>query len=217
MKITNGSTVTNFFADWDPDDLELQFLEGKKRPDMAKFNIEVVGITGPSFVKTPRGGYNALEVAYKKDGKIEGKKLVDFANPAVFQTMKNAKSGQTFAVTAEKDDNNFWQWTGVSEADASEQTGTETNQAVGGSETGDTPTPSKNTGGRGKVTGSNYETPDERAIRRAFDVTKHRQIGRQGCINSAINYMNANFKEVTVEDIIETAKKFEEFVFAKVE
>lgn len=188
---------------------------------MSKQILEIISVTGPEFVKTPRGGYNFVEVAYKKDGKVAGKKLIDFANKGVFNFVKGLKQGDKIEVTAEKDSNDFWQWTNAALASgASESVGeadAEVEQTEGSTDAGSETTTSRSpVRGRGKVTGSNYETPEERAIRREFDRVKHRQIGRQGCINSAIAYMNANFKEITVEDILETAKKFEDYAFQDV-
>ena len=70
----------------------------------------------------------------------------------------------------------------------------------------------------GRVTGSNYETPAERAIRRAFEEKKHKQIGKQGSINSAIAFLQAvNPKgipnDVTV--VLAVAKQFNEFAFSE--
>lgn len=208
----------SYFADMQ-DDLDEIYPNKEKKTNMATaFKIEVIGLTGPTYVKTPRGGYNSLEVAYKgPDGKVAGKKLVDFTNKEVFSFFTKTKSGDKVQVEAEKDANNFWQWNAAAETKTSEQ---EVSQAPEGERIDEAGSIPSNAGRaaasaatRGKVTGSNYETPDERALRRAFDQLKHRQIGRQGCINSAIAYMNANFKEVTVEDVLETAEKFRAWSF----
>lgn len=212
---------------WDEIDnpLEREFInerKGIKKNTMTQLKIEVIGVTGPSFVKTPRGGYNAIEVAYKgPDGKVAGKKLVDFANKNIFATFKDAVQGERFNVESTKDDNGFWQWNSATQSpEGAEQEVSEVSegdagasQGSGDADAGRAAGPSKSTYSRGKVTGSNYETPDERKLRRDFDQLKHKQIGRQGCINSAIAYMNANYKEVTVEDILETAEKFRAWSF----
>ena len=211
----------NVFSDLPDDALEIEFKTNKpiRKALMTAFRIEVIGLTGPTYVKTPRGGYNSLEVAYKgPDGKVAGKKLVDFTNKEVFSFFTKTKSGDKVSVEAEKDANNFWQWnSAAAAAQAAEQEVSEAPSTGGGDEAGSVPSNAGRAAAqaatRGKVTGSNYETPDERAIRRAFDQLKHRQIGRQGCINSAIAYMNANFKEVTVEDVLETAEKFRAWSF----
>jgi hypothetical protein len=205
------------------DPLEREFRQGIKQP-MAQFVIEVINVSPPSFVKTARGGYNVIEVAYKKDGKVEGKKLLDFTNPEVFNFVKGLTAGAQLSITSEKDPKNFWQWVSVRTATESDQQAADpqssTAGAVTGGSTGDSTPNAGATTGRGKVTGSNYETPDERALRREFDRIKHRQIGRQGCINSAIAILTARGnQEPTVfntDDVIVVAKELEKFVFDEV-
>jgi hypothetical protein len=61
----------------------------------------------------------------------------------------------------------------------------------------------------GKVVGSNYETPQERADRQ-------RLIVRQSCLSNAISGLTlTNKKDVSFEDVIKLATKFEDWVFRK--
>lgn len=61
------------------------------------------------------------------------------------------------------------------------------------------------TGGRGKVLGNTYETPEERK-------TKQRLIVRQAAINQALEFA-VDRKGVKIEDILEQAAKFEDWVY----
>ena len=188
---------------------------------MANIKIEVIAIVGPSYIKTPRGGYNQIEVAYKDGaGKVGGKKLVDFnskevsTNEEVFKIAKGFQPGERYSVTSEKI-GDYWYWTSISAANESaEQTDGQAPASDAGNQNGSSEArPAGATGVRGKVTGSNYETPEERKLRRDFDQLKHKQIGRQGCINSALEYMTANYKEFSVDEVLETAEKFRAWSF----
>lgn len=168
--------------------------------------IEVIDVSKPTFTKTDKGGYNKIEVAYKADGKVTGKQLVDFGvGKSVYDFfIANPKPG-TVEVTTEKN-GKFVNWTGVATA-SSRQTNP--------GEESSTPTSTGSTGGgRSRVTGSNYETPEERAIRRDFEKVKHRQIGRQGCINAAINTLARDgTKELDTAQVLAIAQVYEAFVF----
>lgn len=181
---------------------------------MAKKNLqlEIISVSQPAFTKTARGGYHSIEVAYKNNGKIEGKKFVDFNNKEIFEALQKLQSGQTVYVVTEKGDGEqFWQWTSVT---------TEAPANAAEDSSGGTSAPAAPSGGSkpgtGRVVGNNYETPEERALRRAFEQVKHRQIGRQGCINSAVAILTHNNPKgaVSLDTVLDTAAKLEAFVFS---
>ena len=60
--------------------------------------IEVVSIN-TNTVPTAKGSYQVTEVAYKdmKDGKINGKKIMSFANKEVYKVMTNLKLAHVIA------------------------------------------------------------------------------------------------------------------------
>lgn len=147
-------------------------------------NIEVIRVDVES-----KGKYQVATVAYKgPDGKVDAKKLVSFANKAVYDLLKEAQSGDLFEVTSEKDTNGYWQWTSAT--------------AVG-----------KNTGGSSAPAGkvaqarSNFETPEERAARQVYIV-------RQSSVSNAIAFHTAVKDKVTIDDVLKTAKAIEQYVFA---
>lgn len=177
-------------------------------PINKQFEILSVG----QITKTPtaRGGsYSSVEVAYKdlsNGGKVEGKKIVDFNSKEVFNGVQQLKQGDVISVTLDKDPKGYWQWTGFAPSEA----GAASSNTVTQSRTGNV-TASGTVGG--KVAGSNYETPAERKLRRDFEEKKHRQIGRQGCLNAAINFTIGD--DLNSDEIIALAKEFEAFVFAE--
>src|SRR5258706_8818709 len=80
------------------------------------FSIEVLSVVGPVKNQKGKNSWEVMEIAYKKDGKIEGKKVVSFNSPEVFKLVGQAKQGEVYIVTAEKI-NDFWQWTGFTKQD----------------------------------------------------------------------------------------------------
>lgn len=169
-----------------------------------QFNVEILSVTGPVKQQKGKNSWAAFEVAYKKDGKIEGKKIVDFNNPEVFKLVGEAKQGETYTVTAEKI-NDFWQWVGFvreSGAQAAPSTPSVSAANSGGSQS----KVLEKQGGR--VTGSNYETPEERVI-------KQRHIARQSSLGYALTLLMHNAPKTAVEpEIVESlAERFVQFVY----
>jgi len=151
--------------------------------------INIVDVGAPNTHAAKNGrSYQSIEVTYKNDlGQTQSKKLMSFSNPTVFNHIRDLNKGDALNVTTEKDANGYWQWTGI----GGDNVVSETKQA----------TPA--TGGR--VTGSNYETKEERAARQILIV-------RQSSLASAVELLGAG---KSVEDVIATAKQFEAYVFSK--
>lgn len=151
--------------------------------------INIVDVGAPNTHAAKNGrSYQSIEVTYKNDqGQTQSKKLMSFSNPTVFNHIRDLNKGDALNVTTEKDANGYWQWTGIGGDNAV----SETKQA----------TPA--TGGR--VTGSNYETKEERAARQILIV-------RQSSLSSAVELLGAG---TSIEDVIATAKQFEAYVFAR--
>ena len=152
--------------------------------------INIVDVGAPNTHAAKNGrSYQSIEVTYKNDqGQVANKKLMSFSNPSVFNHIKDLTKGATLNVSTTKDANGYWQWTGI-----------------GGDETAPTSDAKPATGGR--VTGSNYETKEERAARQILIV-------RQSSLSSAVDLLGPG---KSVEDVIATAKQFEEYVFGKAE
>jgi len=151
--------------------------------------INIVDVGAPNTHAAKNGrSYQSIEVTYKNEqGQTQSKKLMSFSNPTVFNHIRDLTKGDALNVTTEKDANGYWQWTGIGGDNAV----SETKQA----------TPA--TGGR--VTGSNYETKEERAARQVYII-------RQSSLSTAVELLGTGSK---VTYVIATAKEFEAYVFSK--
>lgn len=151
---------------------------------MSNIRVEVIRVDIES-----KGKYNVANVAYKgPDGKVEGKKLMSFANKEVYDIFKDAQAGDQFEVTSEKV-NGFWNWTAVGAL--GKNTGAPTTALATRSTT---------------APRSNFETPEERAARQVYIV-------KQSSISSAIALLKDAKKTPSVGEVIETAQEFVDFVF----
>jgi hypothetical protein len=148
--------------------------------------IEIIGVTVEN-----KGKFRMATIAYKgPDGKPDGKKIPSFANKEVFNTLSTAQQGDIFDVKSQKNaETGYWDWVEVSQA--GKNTGAEAGspRAVA------------------SAARSNYETPEERAKRQVYIV-------RQSSISAAVELAKLQGEtEVVESDIIESARKFEAYVF----
>jgi hypothetical protein len=151
-------------------------------------NIEIVAVTENQKQSKAGKAYTELEVIYKDDsGKASTKKIMSFMNPAVFKAVQGAKGGDKIAVTTQKDDNGYWQWTGI-----------------GGNVT-TTSAVAPATTPAAKVT-SNYESKEERAV-------KQRYIVRQSSLSNAVDILSVGAKTLDKKAVLELASELEEWVF----
>ena len=156
-----------------------------------QIQIDVIDVSKP--VPGPGGKYSHIEVAYRKDGKVEGKKLMSFVHPEVYKAAQSFEAGKTYNIEigkeAGKDGKEYWQWQKVYDGSA--------------------PTPIASTGTSPKETYtkpvSNYETKEERAARQVMIV-------RQSSISNAIATLGTGKHKV--DDVLNIAKKYEAFVMA---
>ena len=161
-------------------------------------HIEVVNIVPAKTEQKGNNSYQILEVAYKTpDGKVQGKKLVSFSNPEVFQIFSKAQRGEFYTVEAVKE-GKYWNWKAATNA----TTGT---ASAYPSSTAALLTPPK---GTGRVTGSNYETSEEREWNRT-------RIGRQACLNTSVALLGDTKPDVA--KVIKTAEQLEAWVLRKIE
>lgn len=140
-------------------------------------------------VQKGRNKYQVATVVYTDGGKNFTKKIMSFSNPAVFDTVKNAKSGEEYEVKAVKD-GDYWNWASIERADGTAKAAPAAAQG-------------------GKVLGSNYETADERKIKQMYII-------KQSSIANAIEfYKHPKFAntDVTVNDVTVLAQEFVDFVY----
>jgi hypothetical protein len=118
---------------------------------------------------------------------------MSFSNPSVFKAAGSWNKGDTVEIVTQKDDAGYWQWTGIGEAGASAP-----QQSAA---------PAASSGGATRVTGSNYETKEERAARQVLIV-------RQSSLSVAVQALLAGAKTPPhAGDIITLAKELESYVF----
>jgi len=150
--------------------------------------VTLIDVGTPQSVKTARGSYQSLEVSYKNEqGQVQGKKLMSFTNPSVFKDIQTFAKDDRLDIEAYKDDNGYWQWRSVKkEGDGASSKSSSTT----------------------RVTGSNYETKEERAARQKYIV-------RQSSISSAVQLLTAGNKTATLPDVLSVAKQLENYVFGE--
>jgi len=153
--------------------------------------INIIDVGQPNTHAAKNGrNYQSIEVTYKaENGQVANKKLMSFSNPSVFNHIKGLAKGAVINVTTTKDAAGYWQWTGI----GGDNEVTESTQAKPAA-----------TGG-GRVTGSNYETKEERAARQVYII-------RQSSISSAVELLGQG---KSVDEVLSVAKQFEAYVFAK--
>ena len=161
---------------------------------MALITVQDVSV---EEIKKGRNSYQKATVVYTNSkGENKEKGVVSFSNPAVFSVIKDAKSGTKWDVEYAKDDP-YFNWAKVSPI---VEDGNGLPTVVG--KTGPT---------GGKVTGSNYETADERTKRQLMIV-------RQSSISNALEYMkNTNNQDFGVTDVLGIAQEFVDFVYMEEE
>lgn len=151
--------------------------------------ITVIDVGTPNTHAAKNGrSYQSLEVTYKGvDGKVGNKKLMSFTNPTVFKAAQEWSKGTVVDVTTQKDDQGYWQWTGL---------------GTGESQVAQSPSAAPAT----RVTGSNYETKEERAERQKLIV-------RQSSLSNAIAILTVGAKEIKKEQVLALASELNDWVF----
>lgn len=158
--------------------------------------IEVVNVGEEQTIPTARGGYKQFELAYKSEGRVNGKVLRDFSDKAVYEACRGLRPKDVATVViakeAGRDGREFWNWKSVLRGVTSP------------SNSGASPASAAKPTGR--VTGSNYETPEERAQRQVFIV-------RQSSITAALKILEMNGKNPSVTDVILLSEQLKNYVF----
>ena len=153
-------------------------------------NIQIVDVSSPVSVKK----YFTIEVSFKEDGKIKGKKLMSFVHPQVFKDVQNFVKGDLVEVETVKE-GDYWQWVSVKKVEG-----------------GSAPAPAEGGTSGGKqsytpATKSTYETSEERAVRQ-------RLIVRQSSLAQAVTVLNVGAKAPVDKDtVFGLAEAFTDFVF----
>lgn len=131
-----------------------------------------------------KGKYTQATVNYEAEGKTDAKKLMSFVFKDVYKALAEAQPGDLFNIERVKNDKGYWDWTEATPA----------GKAAAGS------------GVVTKAVRSNFETPEERAARQVYIV-------RQSSIASAIALLKGPKADPSVDEVIDTARKLEAYVF----
>lgn len=159
--------------------------------------LNIIDVSQPT-TSTNRNGrqYQSIEITYKgNDGRVANKKLMSFSNPEVFRVAQTWEKGDVVNVATEKDDAGYWQWTKILADGEAEPAPTNASAAQSS-------TAAKTTN---RVTGSNYETKEERALRQLMIV-------RQSSLSNAVATLATHGSALTPEQVIQLATKYERFV-----
>ncbi len=151
--------------------------------------ITVIDVTENTKKSESGRTFQQLEVAYKNEqGQPQLKKLISFSNPNVYKAAKDWVKGDVVNVTTVKNEKTgYWDWVGLE----------------GDGAVAETKPASASTGAR--VTGSNYETKEERAARQVYII-------RQSSLSTAVELLGQG---KSVDEVINVAKQFEAYVFSK--
>jgi len=154
--------------------------------------IEIISAT-VTTVPTAKGSYQVCDLAYKNktyQNKVEGKKLMSFAEKEAFDRLSKASLGDTFSIVRGKDDKGYWKW----------------NSVTTGANTHPMSTYDQKQQAQVSPVKSTYETSEERALRQI-------SIVKQSSIANAIKLHELNgTKKSTVEEILATTQAFVNYV-----
>lgn len=168
--------------------------------------ISIISVTTEQATAKNGKAYNKLNVAYKNltfKGKVEGKQLFPFGSKEVYTTLQNASPGDVFDIEVQKNAQGYNDWIA-----ATPSTGEDVaNAVIDGGGTTSFPPGRGLTGGNVNYQKRDYETAEERAKKQIYII-------RQSSISSAIDLLSTGAKSPPkVEEVLEVAKRFEDFVF----
>lgn len=143
------------------------------------------------YVSKGKQGYEKGTVTYTVNGQNRTQSMVSFTNPAVFKLLKEVSSGTVLEVEITKNAAGYNQWASASRVEAGAAPAATASPAV-------------------RVSGSNYETADERKLKQMFIV-------KQSSISSAIALLTAGLKPGAeapgVGQVLDVAQEFVDFVY----
>lgn len=142
-------------------------------------------------VQKGQSRYSKATVAYIDNGQAKTQNVMSFGNPAVFKAVKELV-GQEVDVTVTKNDAGYNQWSAIAPAGEgpAPSTGAPTPQAAPAAT---------------RVTGSNFETPAERATKQVYII-------KQSSLSNAIELAGVNKEKKSREEIIQDAQVFTDWV-----
>lgn len=157
--------------------------------------VKILDVAVENVVKG-KSRYSKAAVAYSYNGEARTQNIMSFVNPGVWKIITDpAIIGTEVEVNLTKNAAGYNEWAGIGEA------GSAPPAPSGGVQTPtSSPAPTR-------VTGSNYETPAERAQRQVYIV-------KQSSLSNAVNILShANKDKLQVEEVLDLAQKLTDFVF----
>ncbi len=160
-----------------------------------QFNIEILNVSKSQQPTKTGKMMDVIELAFKKDGKVEGKKLFPAFAKEVCKKLESAKSGETYTVTAEKE-GEYWQWKEVSQGGSSSQQSS--GSSSGGSQI--------NSATKSPVKGD-WETREERTARQVMIV-------KQSSLAQAVASLKQDKGTLAPDVVLELAQMYTDWVLA---
>lgn len=151
-----------------------------------KITIKEVNV---ETVTKGKSRYQIAVVSYDFKGEARTQKIMSFSNPSVFKNVQTFNAGDVVEVEVTKNEAGYNEWTKAEKA-----SGGETSPTTGASSSG-------------RVVGSNYETPQERADNRI-------RIVRQSSLSNAIATLAAGGEPVSSNDVLDLAQRYFDWVYA---
>lgn len=158
------------------------------RVNIVSVDVEV-GKPGPK-------GWSKAKVTYLANGEQKWQQVMSFTNPQVFKDVQKF-IGEEVEVEVGTNDKGYPEWRKVSLGSG----------ASGASAAAPTATTTSTPAATGRVTGSNYETPQERARRQVLIV-------RQSSLTAALAFLKDSPEGLlSTQQVKDTAQEFVDFVF----
>lgn len=157
--------------------------------------VKILDVAIENVVKG-KSRYSKASVAYSFDGQARTQNIMSFVNPDVFKKVQESV-GQEVDVTITKNDAGYNTWAAIGPV---------------GSAPSDAPSPASPTAPVGlaaaatRVTGSNYETPAERAQKQVYIV-------KQSSLSNAIAFLQGQGELDSTDSVRKVAQEFVDFVF----
>lgn len=159
--------------------------------------VKILDVNIENVVKG-KSRYSKATVAYSYEGEARTQNIMSFANPSVFKDVQD-KIGQEVEVTLTKNAAGYNEWSAIGD--------------IGSDSSGTVPNNSSTGGGVPvRVTGSNYETPAERAQKQVYIV-------KQSSITAALTLLDKTGALQPGQDnismVLRAAQQFVDYVFDK--
>lgn len=155
-----------------------------------KFVFQSVSI---EQVKKPgqKAPYGKATVFYTYNGEPRKQTIVSIFNPTVFKQVQELEQGAEIDVEITKNEAGYNEWKSITTGGIQQATGI----------------PSASAPSATRVTGSNYETRDERAARQVLIV-------KQSSLSAAVASLTPGAKAVlTTDDVLKRAQEYADWVF----